>query len=520
MSGGLEAAILALQEGRLDEGLALLDAAGPELQAAFDAAFALIPPDADAVYNAGVGLHGRGRMAEALACFDRALAFQPEHLPALANRAMILVQQDRHAEALLAFEAARRLAPGHPVLLRGQVEALIGLGRWAEALPLAGELAAASPDDAEAWNRLGAARTHVHDLEGALAAFDRALSLDPAKADAAYNRGNVLRDLGRFEAALGAYDQAIALGDAVNAPINKALVLMLLGDYERGLPLYETRWRSAQAGVQQPLDPALWHGRARLAGKRLLMRAEQGFGDAIQMLRYVPVAAAAGAKVLVQVPAPLAELARSAPGVEGVWTTEEAAPRAEIVCPMMSLPLLLGRRPDAPGPSAYLRAEPERWEIWARRLGPRASRRIGLAWSGSAAHVNDRNRSLPGAALGPLLGIGAEFVSLQAVYREGDRGWLTSSGVRDVAGHLADFADTAGLIEDLDLVIAVDTAVAHLAGAMGKPVWILLPFVPDFRWGLGRSDTPLYPGARLFRQPGPRDWEAVIAKVASALRSI
>ena len=519
MSGALQAAILALQEGRLDEGLALLEATDLDLQAALDAAFAEVPPDADAVYNAGVGLHGRGRTVEALACFERTLAYRPDHLPALANRGMILVQQGRHAEALEAFEAAQALAPGHPVLLRGQVEALIGLGRWSEALPVATELVAAAPDEAEAWNKLGAARTHAGDLGAALEAFDRALSLEPVHAGAAYNRGNVLRDLGRFEAALAAYDQAIGLGDAVNAPINKALVLMLLGDYERGLPLYETRWRSEQAGVQQPLDPVLWHGRARLAGKRLLMRAEQGHGDAIQMLRYAPIAAAAGAKVLVQVPEVLAELTRSAPGVEDAWTLEETAPKAEIVCPMMSLPLLLGRRPDAPGPSAYLQAAPERWEAWARRLGPRRGRRIGLAWSGSAAHVNDRNRSLPAVALEPLLEADAEFVSLQAQYRDGDRAWLEASGVRDVSGDLGDFADTAGLIEDLDLVISADTAVAHLTGALGRRVWILLPFVPDFRWGLGRTETPLYPSARLFRQPAPEAWGAVIAEVARALRS-
>lgn len=518
MSEALVSAVLALQAGRVDEALALLASTGLDLMTALDQAFAQVPPDADVLYNAGIGLYQLERVQDALACFDRALAYAPDHLPALANRGTALNRLDRYAEALAAFDKALDLAPGHPVLLDGKGDALVGLKRMADAREAFGALAAAAPDRADAWAKLGGAEADQGAPEDALAAFDRALALDAARADAAYGRANVLRDLGRFDEALKAYDQAIALGDRVDAPINKALLLMLLGDYEHGLPLYETRWRSPQSGITAPLDPALWGGRAKLAGKRILLIAEQGYGDTLQMLRYVPVLAEAGARVWVKVPGPLADIARTA-GVAEVLSPGQAPPKADIACPMMSLPLLLGRRFDDPGPSAYLQASFEATRAWKRRLGDRERRRIGLAWSGSARHVNDRNRSLPLAALQPLLQADADFVSLQADYRPEDAALLAAGRVRDVSRDLKDFAETAALIAALDLVICVDTAVAHLAGALGKPVWILLPSVPDFRWGPTGSRSPLYPSARLFRQPSAGAWDTVVAEVLRALRA-
>lgn len=517
MNAALASAVLAFQEGRVDEGLALLASTGLDLNEALERAFALVPPDADAIYNAGVGLYGQGRVTEAAACFDRAIAYVPQHLAALANRGTALVQLKRFAEALASIDAALALAPGHPGLLDGRADALMGLGRIAEAREALLQVTAAAPDYAIAWNKLGACEADRDALEEALTAFDRAAALDPANVEPAFNRGNILRDLGRFEEALKAYDQALALGDPINAPINKALLLMLLGDYEQGLPLYETRWRSAQSGIAAPLDTALWGGRAKLAGKSVLLLAEQGFGDTLQMLRYVPVLAEAGAKVRVQVPQPLMEIARTAPGVGEVLAEGGGAPKADIVCPMMSLPLLLGRRLDAPGPTRYLEVPDDRRMAWRARLGPREERRIGLAWSGSAVHFNDRNRTLPLSALDPVLKSQADFFSLQVDYRPGERETLAAKGVRDVSDQLEDFADTAALIERLDLVITADTAVAHLAGALGKPVWILLPFVPDFRWGLKGGTTPLYPSARLFRQPRRGAWDEVIGKVVRAL---
>jgi tetratricopeptide (TPR) repeat protein len=518
MSEALVSAVLALQEGRPDDALALLASTGLDLQAALDQAFALVPPDADALYNAGVGLYRQGRLQDAVACFDRAIAYAPDHVPALANRGTVLVQLGRFEAALASFETGLLLTPGHPVLLDGKGDALVGLGRLAEARDAYLGVTVAASERPDGWVKLGGVEADLGAYEAAISAFDRALALHPGKVEAAYARGDALRDLGRYDEALKAYDQAIALGDQVHAPVNKALVLMLLGDHDQGLPLYETRWRSPQSGIAAPLDPALWNGRGKLEGKSLLLRAEQGLGDTIQMLRYVPVAAGAGARVWVQVPQALVEIARTAPGAVQVIPLDEAAPRTDITCPMMSLPLLLGRRFDAPGPSAYLQAPYDKVRDWKARLGDRERRRIGLAWSGSALHRNDRNRSLPPEALAPLLRADADFVSLQVEHRPPDAHILASGRVCDVSGELKDFADTAGLIAALDLVIAVDTAVAHLAGALGKPAWILLPFTPDFRWGLGSARTPLYPSARLFRQPSAGAWDEVMAQVVRALR--
>lgn len=327
-------------------------------------------------------------------------------------------------------------------------------------------------------------------------------------AEAARRRGDVLRELGRFDEARAAYDQAIALGDGIRAPVDKARLLMLLGDHEQGLPLYETRWRLPGAGIAAPLDPALWGGKAKLGGKSVLLRAEQGLGDTLQMLRYAPVLAKAKARVALQVQAPLLALARTVPGVAVALTLQEPAPRTDLVCPMMSLPLLLGRRFDAPGPTAYLQASHERWERAEAKLGPRRRRRIGIAWSDTLAL----------AALEPVLWADADIVSLRADPSPADTILMDASGrLRDLSDSLGDLADLAGLIAAVDLVIAPDSTTAHLAGALGKPVWILLPFVPDFRWGLGGPGSPIYPSARLFRQPRPGDWDAAVEAVVRAL---
>ena len=328
------------------------------------------------------------------------------------------------------------------------------------------------------------------------------------EAEAARLRGDTLRYRRRFDEALAAYDEAIALGDQVRAPVHKARLLMLVGDHDRGLPLYETRWRLPGSGIAAPLDPAHWGGRTKLAGKSALLHAEQGLGDTIQMLRYAPVLAQAGARVLLQVQEPLTTLARTAPGAVAALSLDEPAPKTDLVCPMMSLPLLLGRRFDAPGPTSYLQASHDRWERWEERLGPRRRRHIGLAWS-------DR---LPLAVLEPLLWADADFVSLKADPDPADVIFMdASSRLADLSNGLGDFTDLAGLVAALDLVIAADTPAAHLAGALGKPVWLLTPFVPDFRWGLEGATSPIYPRARLFRQPRPGDWDAAVSEVVQAL---
>ncbi|MDH5254676.1 MAG: tetratricopeptide repeat protein, partial [Gammaproteobacteria bacterium] len=342
------------------------------------------------------------------------------------------------------------------------------------------------------------------------------------------NLGNALQAAGRIEDALRSHDRALALKpDFADARWNKAFALLLQGDYAAGWPLFESRWDLAG----NPCDPEgstrpLWLGDAPLAGRTLLVRHEQGLGDTLQMLRYVPVLAARGARVLVQVPRALADLAATVPGVASVTVFGEPPPAHDLQIPCMSLPLACRTTlATIPADVPYLAVPDASRAIWAGRLGVRGGadgqRRVGLAWSGSAEHRNDRQRSLPFHLLVPLLSLAAEFHSLQKDYRPGDAGQLAATGrLRDWSADLRTLADTAGLIDALDLVITVDTAVAHLAGALGKPVWLLLPSAPDYRWMLGRADSLWYPTMRLFRQPAAGAWDPVLREVSAALPSL
>ncbi len=472
---------------------------------------------ADLAYNEGVALYGLGRKAEALARFEAALALSPAHLPALANRARTLEQLGRWQDAVDAADAGLRLV-SHPALLHPKADALMALERFAEAADAYALMLQAAPGHVGALNNLGVALAFGGDLEGAAAVLVT-LVRTVGDADAHYSLGNVLRDLGRYDEALASYDRAIAAGDPVGAVISRAQLLLLQGDFEAGWPGYEARWRFEQAGQGAPLDPALHAVASHLQGKRLLLEAEQGFGDTLQMLRYAPLAAAAGAEVLLRVQAPLVALARTVPGAAEVLSMDDPRPHADILCPMMSLPLLFGTTMETiPANVPYLSVAPEARAVWAGRLPGGGKPKVGLAWSGNPAHNNDRNRSVPLALLAPLLALDCQFVSLLKDVRPQDAAALAgTANLLDAGPLIGDFADAAALVQTLDLVITVDTAAAHLAGALGKPVWLMLPFAPDFRWLLGRDDSPWYPTMRIFRQPRPGDWEAVARVVAEAL---
>jgi hypothetical protein len=327
--------------------------------------------------------------------------------------------------------------------------------------------------------------------------------------------------MGRVDEALAAFDAAIALKpDYADPHWNKALALLSLGRWEEGWRLFEWRWKRSEPGAEQPQDfgvPA-WLGETDLAGKTLLIHAEQGYGDTIQMLRYVPVLAGRGVKVALICPEPLLELADT---VEGLAEPAQAGGlvKFDAHVPAMSLPLAMGARPGAvPDEVPYLKVPERAQRAWADRLGPKTRLRVGLGWSGNPRHRNDHNRSLPFEALKPLLDRDAEFHSLQKDYRPGDLDALNGDGrIADHAAEIRTFSDTAALIDQMDVVVAVDTATAHLAGALGKRLLLLLPFAPDYRWGLDGPHTTWYPTATLLRQPKPGNWAAVIAQAAEAL---
>ncbi len=492
-----------------------------EALASYDRALALQPHYAGALYNRGNTLHELKRFDEALASYDRALALQPDHARALGNRGDSLRQLKRFDQALASYDRALVLRPDHVETLCKRGMTLHDLKRFDEALASYDRALALRPDQAEAFSNRGAALHELRRYDEALASYDRALALRLDHAEALRNRGATLHKLKRFDEALASYDRALAVEpDHAEAHFNKALLRLLKGDFAVGWREYEWRLKterrlSSERNFTQPR----WLGETAIEGKTILLHSEQGFGDTIQFCRYVPLVAERGARVLLEAPAPLKDLMASLVGAAEVICAPDKPPYFDLHCPLLSLPLAFGTRMESiPAYVPYLTARRESLRGWDITLGSKRRLRIGLAWSGKPRPAN---RSIELRSLLPLLDLGADFVSLQKHVRADDATVLQErSDLVHLGDKLDTFADTAALIANLDLVISVDTSVAHLAGALAKPVWVLLPFLPDFRWLLDREDSPWYPTARLFRQNTPGDWPGVISRVVAELERL
>ncbi|THD58891.1 tetratricopeptide repeat protein [Phenylobacterium sp.] len=505
----------------------------PESLASFERAVALNPAYAEAHVSLGKALRELGAAEAALASQDRAIALSPDHAEAHGNRGNALVDLGRPAEALASYARATVLKPDYVEALSNRAPALRELERADEALDATDAAIALKPDYAEAHNNRGGALYDLRRLDEALASYDRAIALKPDYAEAHSNRGVVLYDMRRPNAALASYDQAIALKpDFAEAHHHRAMCLLLLGDFAQGWAQYEWRWRTSQFGSRpRPFAAPLWLGEASPAGKILLVHCEQGLGDSLQFCRYVPRAAALGAKVVLEVQPGLERLLARLPGVARVVTRGEPLPPHDLQTPLMSLPFALGATLDA-WDGSYLQADPDEAVAMAGRMPGSGRLRVGLCWAGGLKPGQliggsiDKRRSLALEAFAPLAAIdGIEVYSLQkgppaaGLAEARARGWAGPEIV-DLTGELKDFADTAALAANLDLVIACDTAVAHLAGGMGKPVWILNRFDACWRWLDGRTDSPWYPSARLFIQPAPGDWASVMDQVQDELAAL
>jgi tetratricopeptide (TPR) repeat protein len=354
----------------------------------------------------------------------------------------------------------------------------------------------------------------------ALAASDRALALAPNLAAAHNDRGSALAELGRFDEARAAFGRAIEIApDWSTAIFNQALADLTLGNYAEGWRKYERRFDANRTAP--PAGGPRWTGTEPLAGKTILVGAEQGFGDTFQFARYVPMLAEGGARVVFAVQPLAAPVMKSLNGVAQVVDPGDPLPAHDFASPLLSLPYAFGTTLETiPARVPYLAADPVRVAEWRDRL-PEKGLRIGLAWSGTKSFVWAGQRSIALDHLEPLLRQRRfRFVSLQRDIGAADIAYLrTCTDIVHFGAALCDFADTAAVISHLDLVISIDTAVAHLAGAMARPLWLMLPFVPDFRWMRERADSPWYPSARLFRQPAPSDWANVISRIADELAS-
>jgi tetratricopeptide (TPR) repeat protein len=489
------------------------------------AALKINPNAPDALVNFANVLHALKRDAEALEWLDKALALRPGDQEALLYRGNALSTLGRAEEALPCFDTVLARSPAHGDALLNRGTALAKLGRHVEALADFDVVLARSPNHVEALYNRGTALVDLERSGQALAAFDAALASAPQHASAWNNRGRALQALNRHAEAVASFDKAIAIDKShADAHWNLAFSLLTLGELSRGFAEYEWRWkRSGMSNARRGYRGRLWLGEFPLGQRTILLAAEQGLGDSMQFVRYVPLLARAGATVVLEIQPELKALLTCVDGVASCHVRGEALPAYDVYCPLGSLPLALKTEPSTiPADIPYLRADDTRVAKWRPAIEVLPGKRIALAWAGHARHPNDHNRSIDLKLIEPLFALeGISFISIQRELCEGDAALLAQhNNVTHVGDKLADMADTAAIATLADLTIAVDTSVVHLAGAMGREVWVLLPFSPDWRWTLTSERTPWYPQARLFRQATPGDWPTVIAAVRGALLRI
>jgi len=393
------------------------------------------------------------------------------------------------------------------------------LGRWEQALKHYDDAIAADPHLASAHNNRGNALAALGlDVE-AKAAFKEALKLRSSFPEANNNLGKAFFEAGQFEQAASYFKTAVAnKRNYAEAYLNLALLFLLKGDWLNGTALYEWRWKTTGMNPHRQMSVPQLNGNAQLNGKRVLVHAEQGFGDSIQFCRYTKLLQKLGAHVVLEVQAPLLRLLATVDGASEVIQRGQVMGPIDFQIPMLSVPLAMGSDLGSiPAQVPYVSVSEHNVANWATRLMDLTGCRVGLAWRGSKDHTNDHNRSLSLHEMLKIKKPGISFVSLQYEVSDVDELALVKAEMFDPSGQLNDFADTAALIECLDLVISVDTSVAHLAGALGKPTWVLLPFVPDWRWMLEREDSPWYPTMKLYRQPKRGDWDSVLERVRADL---
>jgi Flp pilus assembly protein TadD len=481
------------------------------------------PQDFDALHLLGIINSQRHRTVDALRFLVEALRVNPESTDAMSNLGLALQVTGRYHEAIAHYRNALRLAPDHPEILFNLGNTCLELGRIDEALASYDAVLAIAPGHVGALVNRGNTLLRFNRPVEAIASYDAALAAMPGHPQILTNRGHALRRLDRPAEALVDIEAALAAApEFAEAHFEAAITHLVLGNFDAGWKAYEWRWKTgAFARYRRPFQAPPWLGDEPVSGKTILLHAEQGFGDTLQFIRYVPLLAGRGAKVICEVQPELLPLLSQLPGVT-VVAAGVRLPAFDLHCPLLSLPLAFGTQPGTiPAAIPYLVAPAERVAAWRDRLPP-GRPRAGFVWSGSPSHKNDGNRSIALARLASLFEeTPVRCFSLQSEMRSADVETLAGlPNLIELGSGFRDFADTAAVVALLDVVICVDTAIAHLAGALGKPALILLPYAADFRWMRGRDDTPWYPTAKLFRQPAFGDWDSVMVRLREELRRL
>lgn len=514
----------------------------------------LDPGFAEPLINAGVIHRLAGEHEKAVDLYRKALAMAPDHAGAHYNLANVLKDTGKNEEAIGHYRQSLEIDPGYAAARSNLAILLKDAGKLKEARALFVDAFDKDPDNAELRNALGVVLWESGQREAAIANYRRSIAAAPKSLHAPFNLANALMTTGRYDEALTLYrrvleldpgyvgafsgmgqtligmgrlDEAIAViekaqaidPDYLDAHLGLARACLLKGDFTRGWAEYEWRWKRADRPPRFQ-DRPIWDGKSSLKGKTVLLQCEQGLGDSIQFVRYVPLLAEKGATILLETQPGLMRLFQCVPGIAKLIREGGKVPDFDYRIPLLTLPKLFSTTLETiPASKRYL-DPPEMPEM---RLPPARNQalRVGIAWAGRPEHKNDHNRSVELTRFLEMTEIaGIEFFSLQKGRGEADIAKLSCQSVlTDCSGDLFDMADTATLIDQLDLVITVDTSLAHLAGALGKPVWVLVPHAPDWRWLLGRDDTPWYPSMRLLRQPVPGDWDTVFARIRKELET-
>jgi tetratricopeptide (TPR) repeat protein len=490
-------------------------------------ALELVPREAMGWFHLGNVLLKLEKYAEAEAAYRRCIEIQPSHVEALVNLGFAYGELERLDEARACYQRAMQFRPDYAEIHHNLGNLYRDEGKLDDALACYRRALELRPDYAKAHVNLGVALVARGDVDAAVRSLRRGVELEPDFAEAQNSLGTAFSVQGNLERAIAQYERAIALkADYPDAHWNRSLAWLLQGDFARGWADYEWRWRCKHTTPLPSFTQPRWDG-SPLHGRTVLLYGEQGLGDTLQFIRYAPLVAARGGRVIVQCQDCLLPLLSRCATIDQFLGWSASPPVFDVWAPLLSLPHLLGTTLETvPAAVPYLFPDPNLVAHWRRELAPVRGFRVGIAWQGSPRHAWDRHRSVPLALFESLAEIeGVRLVSLQQNHGTDQVQALVGRFPLVALGELVDktagsFMDTAAVATQLDLVVSIDSAIGHLAGGLGVPTWLALHYTPDYRWLLHREDSPWYPTVRLFRQTAPGDWRAVFARIAEALREL